>query len=179
MARDEAEELLVQLVQHGDIAAFEKLLIRMYQPFRRYLTGMVGESMADDVLQETFLRIYRQLKYLREPGAFQSWAYRIATRIALVHLKREKRWRALQYEADVLQAVSVGSLHDDEFDPDLLSKIDQVSPASRAVLLLHYQQHRSLEETAAILDIPVGTAKSRLSYGVVQLRTFIREKERR
>jgi len=56
--------------------------------------------------------------------------------------------------------------------------VDRVSPASRAVLLLHYQQHLSLEEAAAILDIPVGTAKSRLSYGLATLRRFIKEQEK-
>jgi len=48
--------------------------------------------------------------------------------------------------------------------PDYLEWIDRVSPASRAALVLHYEQHLSLEETAAILDVPIGTVKSRLSY---------------
>lgn len=55
-------------------------------------------------------------------------------------------------------------------DAAFFSLLDHVSPASRAVLLLHYQHDLSLEETAAILDIPVGTAKSRLHYGVATLR---------
>ena len=59
------------------------------------------------------------------------------------------------------------------FDSDFLKLVDRVSSASRAVLLLHYQQQLSLEETAAILDIPVGTAKSRLSYGVATIRKFV------
>ena len=66
-------------------------------------------------------------------------------------------------------------------DPDLggspdaafLSLLDYVSPASRAVLLLHYLHDLSLEDTAAILDIPVGTAKSRLHYGVATLRKHL------
>jgi RNA polymerase sigma-70 factor (ECF subfamily) len=47
------------------------------------------------------------------------------------------------------------------------------------VLLLHYQQHLSIEETAAILDIPLGTAKSRLSYGVATIRNLLKEKEKK
>jgi len=66
----------------------------------------------------------------------------------------------------------------EESDSAFLSMVDRVSPASRAVLLLHYQQHLSLEEAAAILDIPVGTAKSRLSYGLATLRRFIKEQEK-
>jgi len=60
---------------------------------------------------------------------------------------------------------------------DLLAAIEHLSPASRAVLLLHYQHHLSLEETAAVLEIPLGTAKSRLSYGVSALRKLLTRKE--
>ena len=58
------------------------------------------------------------------------------------------------------------------------TKAVRVSPSSRAVLLLHYQQHLSLEEAAAILDIPVGTAKSRLAYGLTTLRKFMKEQKK-
>jgi RNA polymerase sigma-70 factor (ECF subfamily) len=51
-----------------------------------------------------------------------------------------------------------------------LALLDQLSPASRAVLLLHYQHDLSLEESAAVLEIPLGTVKSRLHYGVSALR---------
>jgi RNA polymerase sigma-70 factor (ECF subfamily) len=164
------ESVLVLLVQSGDVAAFEKLLARLYQPLRSYVFKMVGAAMADDVLQEISLRIYQQVKFLREPKAFRPWVYRIATRIAFVHLKRDKRWR--KWESDREFAAFA---YPPEFEPELLSMVDLVSPASRAILLLHYQQNLSLEETAAILDIPLGTAKSRLSYGLAALRNLMKE----
>ena len=58
-------------------------------------------------------------------------------------------------------------------DAAFLSLLELVSPASRAVLLLHYQHDLSLEETAAILEIPIGTVKSRLHYGVSSLRKHL------
>ena len=63
-----------------------------------------------------------------------------------------------------------------DVESDVLDMIDHVSPASRAVLLLHYQQQLSLEETAAVLAIPLGTAKSRLAYGVATIRKRIKQK---
>jgi RNA polymerase sigma-70 factor (ECF subfamily) len=66
----------------------------------------------------------------------------------------------------------------DESDSEFLSMVGRVSPSSRAVLLLHYQQHLSLEEAAAILDIPVGTAKSRLAYGLNTLRRLMKEQKK-
>ena len=180
MIQDEDERLLVLLVQSGDTAAFEKLLIRIYKPLCSYLGKLAGESMVEDILQETSLQIYRQIRFLREPKALRAWVYRIATRIAFVHLSRARRWREIETDPVAIKGLLTNSdLEEFEFESDLLNLVDRVSPASRAVLLLHYQQHLSLEETAAILGIPLGTAKSRLSYGVATLRKFIKEKERR
>ena len=160
MNQDESESLLVALVQHGDMAAFETLLRRLYRPLRTYIAAMVGDAFADDVLQEVSLRIYRHIRFLREPKAFRAWAYQIATRIAFVHLKREKQWRRVESDPDFQQTFPSVVMPLDESDAEFLSLVDQVSPASRAVLLLHFQQHLSLEEAAAILDIPLGTAGS-------------------
>jgi len=176
MLDGEDETLLVMLVQNGDVAAFERLLLRLHQPMRNYVTKMVGAAMADDVLQEISLQMYRQVRFLREPKALRPWVYRIATRLAFLHLKREKRWR--QVETQFRNELSTSALpHQEEIDSEFLGMIDHVSPASRAVLLLHYQQNLSIEETATILDIPVGTAKSRLSYGVSVLRNLVKEKQ--
>ena len=178
MNHEENESLLVALVQHGDVAAFEKLLLRLYRPLRSYLAAMVGDSVAEDVLQEVSLRIYRHIRFLREPKAFRAWAYRIATRIAFVHLEREKQWRRVESDPDFHHAFPSVVQPLDESDAEFLSMVDRVSPGSRAVLLLHYQQHLSLEEAAAILDIPVGTAKSRLAYGLATIRRSIKEQEK-
>jgi RNA polymerase sigma-70 factor (ECF subfamily) len=180
MTDEENESLLVALVQRGDVPAFEKLLLRLHKPLRSYVTRMVGESMAEDVLQEVSLKIYRHVCYVREPKAFRAWVYRIATRIAFAYLKREKRKQTFEADPDVINAFPAFTFQEQqELDSDFLNLVDQVSPASRAVLLLHYQQHLSLEETAAILDIPIGTAKSRLSYGVATVRKFIKEKDKK
>ena len=162
------QTLLVLLAQAGDRAALEQLLRNIHAPLRRYITRLAGADLADDILQETSIQIFRKLPFLREPAVFHAWALRIASRIAIRHLKRAHRWQPLDDSP-------LGTFTP---DPDLggppgaafFSLLDHVSTASRAVLLLHYQHDLSLEETAAILDIPVGTAKSRLHYGVATLR---------
>lgn len=175
---DQHDELLLVLrVQAGDVGAFEQLLIRLHRSLRTYVCGMVGSTQADDVLQEVALRIFRQIRFLAEPRAFRAWAQRIATRVALAHLQREKRWREFENDPEIIGGLPAPEPRGlEEFGPEFLALVEQVSPASRAVILLHYQQHYSLEETAAILDIPLGTAKSRLAYGVATLRKSILEK---
>ena len=163
------QTLLVLLAQTGDRDALEQLLRQTHAPLRRYITRLAGPALADDILQETSLQIFRKLPFLREPAVFRPWTLRIASRIAFSHLKAAQRWQPL--EAAPLATFTtpiptLGELPDAAF----LALLDSVSPASRAVLLLHYQHDLSLEETAAILDIPIGTAKSRLHYGVATLR---------
>jgi RNA polymerase sigma-70 factor (ECF subfamily) len=166
------QTLLVLLAQSGDRAAMEQLLRDVHAPLRRYISGLVGADLADDVIQETALQIFRKLRFLREPAVFRPWTYRIASRIAFSHLKHARRWEPLDATApEAVTALNsdLGQLPDESF----LALLDIVSPASRAVLLLRYQHDLSLEETAAVLDIPIGTAKSRLHYGVSALRKHL------
>ena len=177
---DQDEILMVLLAQQGDVAAFEELLRRLHGPLRQYVNRMVGASDADDVMQDSAIRLYRNIRYLRDPVVFRAWAFRIATRIALTYLKRAERWRQLESDPDLIRAIAVvPSSEHEQFDRDYLEWIDRVSPASRAALLLHYEQHLSLEETAAILDVPVGTVKSRLSYGLASIRNQLKENSKR
>ena len=88
---DEEEFLLVGLLQNGDIEAFEKLLRRLHGPLRSYVTKMVGEASADDILQEISLRVFQKVRFLRDPRAFRAWVYSLSSRIAFRHLGREKR----------------------------------------------------------------------------------------
>ncbi len=169
---DPDQTLLILLAQTGDRTALEQLLRDAYTPLRRYVTRLVGGALADDILQETSLQIFRKLPFLREPAVFRPWTFRIASRIAFSHLKRARRWQPLDDappEHLITLNPNLGELPDEAF----LILLDQVSPASRAVLLLHYQHDLSLEESAAILEIPIGTAKSRLHYGVTTLRKYL------
>src|SRR5277367_6739454 len=89
------QTLLVLLAQTGDRAALEQLLRDSHAPLRRYITRLVGADLADDILQETSLQIFRKLPFLREPAVFRPWILRIASRIAFSHLKRARRWYPL------------------------------------------------------------------------------------
>ena len=165
------ESLLVARAQAGDSRAFEDLILGSYPPLLRYVSGMVGQDHAQDVLQDTFLQIHRKIRWLEEPRAFRSWSYRIATRIAFAHLKRERRWIDQIRDDDVLLNLpDLESSSDNLLSGDLGDLLEQVSPKSRAVLLMRYREDLSLEAVATILDIPLGTAKSRLAYGLSQLR---------
>jgi RNA polymerase sigma-70 factor, ECF subfamily len=170
---DKQELRLVLYAQAGDHAALDALLARVQEPLFRYVYHLVGaQALAEDVLQEVFILIYRKLKWLREPELFRPWAFRIATREAFKQLKRERRWREAAVEEDVLENVALPER--DTFSPEILQQlpglIAQLSPASRAVIVLHYLHEMSLPAIAEVLGLAVGTVKSRLAYGLNSLR---------
>ncbi|MBV9927026.1 MAG: sigma-70 family RNA polymerase sigma factor [Acidobacteria bacterium] len=168
------EAFLVLRAQSGDRAALDELLASVQEPLYRYLLSLVRERhLAEDVLQETFVRVYRKLGWLREPELFRPWAYRIATREAFRLLKRERRWAEQLRDDDALRELPAPPPRE-EFAPELSALLREtvaaLSPASRAVVLLYYLHEMSLEETAAVLGVPLGTVKSRLAYGLAALR---------
>jgi RNA polymerase sigma-70 factor (ECF subfamily) len=165
------QTVLVLLAQAGDRAALEQLLRDTYAPLRGYIVRLAGASLVDDILQETSIQIFRKLRFLSEPAVFRPWTLRIASRIAFSHLKRARRWQPL--ETAPPKPLTFSPNLGEPPDAAFFALLDLVSPASRAVLLLHYQHELSLEETAAILEIPIGTAKSRLHYGVATLRKHL------
>ena len=171
-AASERESWWVLQAQSGNHEALNELYKSVQDPLFRYIVSLVSDRhLAEDILQEVFIRIYRKLRWLREPQAFRAWAYQIASREAFRHLKRERRWSdQIRDEA----ALSALPLNEHEFPAEMVKSLPQLvenlSPASRAVVVLYYLHEMSLVETAAVLDIPVGTVKSRLAYGLESLR---------
>ena len=169
---------LVLRTQSGDKEAFNELLKSVQQPLFRYIYRLIGEhAAAEDVLQEVFLIIYRKIKWLENPNLFSAWAYRIASRSSFRRLKTDKGWTELIRDEEVLKLAPAAET-DEIYEPELIAKIPtllaEISPASRAVIVLHYLEEMPLSEVAQILDIAVGTAKSRLAYGLESLRKIIR-----
>ena len=156
--------------QCGDRDALEHVLRSVQPPLRRYVLPLVGATAADDVLQEVLISIARKLTWLDEPRLFRAWAYRIASRAAFDHLRKEKR-RGRQESDDATLEALVAPVSPPSGD-QLRELLDSpwLSPASRAVLMLHFQEEMPLANVAAVLELPLGTVKSRLAYGLTQLR---------
>ena len=170
----------VLLAQAGDREALDQLLRSIQSPLHAYLLRLSGRPAdADEVLQETLLQVYRKLRWLREPGLLRPWAFRIASRLAFKHLRRRRRWPDPLEDEETIPARTAdpADIALDQEQRQLLPQIlDSLSPASSAVLHLHHLEGHSLAEVAAILDIPLGTVKSRLAYGLDKLRSYLRRK---
>jgi len=179
MTDPKQEIFWVLRAQSGDKTAFDELLKAVQQPLFRYIYRLVGErALAEDILQEVFIIVYRKIRWLENAKLFRAWAYRIASRETFRRLKKEKRWMEQVRDENFMETISVKSA-EESYSPELIREIpkliEQVSPASRAVLILHYLDEMPLSEVAEILDISSGTVKSRLAYGLESLRQKLKK----
>ena len=164
------ETWLALRAQAGDREAFDCLFRMLQEPLYRYIFSLVGaRAPAEDILQEVFILIYRKIRWLREPELLRPWVYRIATRESFKHLKRERRWSDKAEVESVLLDLPAPSR--DELAPELIGQlVERLSPASRAVIVLHYLHEMPLAEIAEVMGVAVGTVKSRLAYGLDLMR---------
>ena len=168
------ESWLVLRAQAGDREAMNRLLSGIAPALTRFI-GRIAGDLREDVCQDVLFTIARKLTWLEEPRAFRPWAYRIAARAALKYAAREKRVWPVESVGETVESLAAAEAPSPgllEHIPDLLSR---VSPSSRVVLTLHYLDDLRLDEGAAVLDIPLGTVKSRLAFGLRQLREHLRK----
>jgi len=168
--RNDADALLVARIRSGDEDAFETMMARYQAPLFRYLRGLVGDhDLANDLLQETFLRAYRAIDNLEDPGLLRSWLYRIAHNQAISALRRRRliNWLPLAFgqhisapapERIALEAARVEAA------------LARVPAQQRAPLLLHLVAGFSYAEVAALLQVSEGTVRMRISRGRAAFR---------
>ncbi len=156
--------------QFGDREAIEKLLTVVQPMLTRYVRAIVGAADAEDVTQDVMVSIYRKLWTLSTPELFRPWMYRIASRAAFQYLRKRRRWPDHLRDDDALDELPAQDLTAIGPRIDELLQDPRVTPASRAVLALHFKEELTLAEVAAVLDVPLGTVKSRLAYGLTTLR---------
>lgn len=166
---------LVQLSRDGDREAFEELYRRYYPQVVRRLTHLVGPGGAvHDLVQETFLQAYQNLKRFRADSPFAHWILRIATNAARTHFRKSKRsiWRLWDRpEAETSIQSPIKSV--DDAYPTLQAvhqALERLSPALREAVVLFELEGLTLAEMAAELGIPLHTAASRVRRGREQLR---------
>jgi RNA polymerase sigma-70 factor (ECF subfamily) len=146
----------------------ERLLGIAQQFLAPRLSLMIDEPAdVEDVLQDVLWTICRRLGTLNDARLFRPWAHRIAMRATWKAINRRRRDQRREEPIDPDSLASPPTARD---DADLSATLRNVSPASRVVLTLHYLDGLTLEATAAELGVAPGTVKSRLAYGLRQLR---------
>jgi RNA polymerase sigma factor (sigma-70 family) len=172
-------ELLVLRCRQGQKGAFEELIKIWEKRLFYYIRRIVDdENDAWQILQESWVKVLRSIRKLREPRKLPAWLYGIARNTAISHLRYE-------YAKQSLLDNNENNYRDIGTDPLLkFDDVEQVhyglgrlSLPHREVLTLFFLQDLSLEDIALVLDIPVGTVKSRLYHAKRSLKNVLQGKE--
>ena len=184
-----SDQELVGRLREGDEHAFEILFDRYEEMMRRHLLRYVrDEAAAQDLIQEVFVRVWTRSDQWNSTGSFKAWLYRIATNLALNHLRSVRRRReeplviADSWDEDEDDDSSIPSWMIDAsaLGPDvavemaeerrtLRTLVEGLPAGKREVFRLVHEMEMSMGEAAEVLDIPEGTVKSRLYYARKEL----------
>lgn len=179
------ESQLVKLALKGDQAAFAEL-VELYQEKLYHMAYRMlnNRQEAEDVVQETFLRVFNNLERYNDSMKFSTWIYRIATNLCIDRLRKRKPIYSLDAESTEYEGLDGYSMiPSDDRTPEselLLSEtqriihqaIDTLPPKYKTVMILRYIHELSLQEVGDVLDMPVTTIKTRVHRG----REFLRKK---
>jgi RNA polymerase sigma-70 factor (ECF subfamily) len=180
------EQLLLDYRKTGDRELYAQLVYRYERELFGYLRRYLGSAeMAEDVFQAAFLAVHLKCETFQEGRRFRPWLYTIATNAAIDARRRNKRHRTVSLDTPREQDnEDVGRLVNllESSDPDPSSAavsaernrlvretLDKLPESMTAIIHLVYYQGMKYREAAEVLDIPVGTVKSRLNSAITKL----------
>ena len=180
------DELLIRRAQRGDADAFEQLLLEHQKNVYNLCYRMAGNpDDAMDLSQETFLRAWRCLDQYQFASAFSTWLYRLCSNICIDFLRRRRRQQTVPLtfedadgEEQTYAVPDPAPLPEEQVElkltrETLAAAMAQLLPEHRAVLQLRVVNEMSYEQIADVLDIQIGTVKSRLSRARNQLKKIL------
>jgi RNA polymerase sigma-70 factor (ECF subfamily) len=169
MQNDAADRTLYEWLalrcQAGDAGAFEDLVAAMERPLLYFASSLTGnEDSGLDVLQEVWIKAFRGIGKLKDPGALRSWLYSVTHGIAIDRIRRNvsrERAEAVDLE-DFEEADEPTFAHEDA--AEVHRALSQINLKHREVLVLHFLEDLSLAEIAKVVGCSEGTVKSRMHY---------------
>jgi RNA polymerase sigma-70 factor (ECF subfamily) len=175
------DEELIARFQQGDSYAFDLLVKRYKDPLLNFIYRFIGDFVeAEDIVQETFYRVFKNKHYYKEVAKFSTWIYTIAGNLAKTELRRRKRRKvfSIHKETPLEQELELPDLKADpekEVNSIVTEKIIQKAISSlpkkfRQVIVLRDIQGFSYEEISSIIKVPLGTVKSRVNRARLKLQ---------
>jgi len=182
-----SDEQLISMFQADDLSAFEEIIVRYQGQLINFVGRLLNDRItAEDIVQETFLRVYRNKHRYKEIARFSTWIYTIAGNLARTELRRrkirnffsisqrgegEKDYEIPDTDIDVERQVE-GTLMQEV----ILKEITKLPVYFREVIILRDLQDLSYEEISQILKVPLGTVKSRVNRGRNQIQKNLKGK---
>jgi RNA polymerase sigma factor (sigma-70 family) len=165
---------LVVRAQRGDKGAYALVAAAIADRFVAVARRILRDrDLAEDATQQALLAIWQDLPQLRDPGRFEAWSYRLLVHACYAESRKERRW------APNLRVLPTDEPH---FDDGLIAVVDRdqlergfrrLTIDQRSVVVLYHYLDKPLDEIARILEIPVGTAHSRLHHAMRGMRAAL------
>jgi RNA polymerase sigma-70 factor (ECF subfamily) len=179
------DEELIKRFQEGDTDAFTELVLRYKDPLYSYVLRMLKDRVnAEDIVQETFVRVYRNRKKYQQIAKFSTWIYTIAINLTKTELRRQNLRRFMSLSGGVTDNGKSFELPDQKINLEKSTEdtivgehirmaIDKLPKTFKEVIVLRDIQELSYEEISKILGVPLGTVKSRVNRGRTRLQKLL------
>ncbi len=185
---ERTEALLIDHLREGDETALAPLVEKYKRMVHRLAMQITkNHEDANDVMQETFIKVYQSIHTFRQEATFETWVYRIAVNEALNYVKRRKRRResSLETTDESEYNPEIRRKAEEANDPEIQAQqaelrhwvtkaVNSLSLKHRIVVILHELEGLTHAEIASILNCSEGTVRSRLHYARKQLRSLLK-----
>jgi RNA polymerase sigma-70 factor (ECF subfamily) len=185
-----SDHQLIAAAKAGDEDAFAEIVSRYKNPITNFLYRFLNDyEEAVDLAQETFVRVYFALDRYHTDFAFSTYIYRIATNLAISEIRKRKRRSLLsltglfqssdedtvEFQPPDRRSLQDANLEEDERNKVIAKAIETLPPKYRLPIVLRDVEGKSYEEVAAILELGLGTTKSRINRGRGLLKEKLRD----
>lgn len=175
------DEAYMRQLSMGNESALDTLVFRYHKPLFGYVYRLLqDEKLAEDIVQDTFMKIYQQGQKGFVPEQFKPWMYKIATNRCKDYWRKPSTQREYFTDKNVEVDGKIHQIIDRQLERQwMIDAMDQLSPDYRMVLNLRFYQELKYAEIALTLEIPLNTVKTWISRGLKQLEGILVEDERK
>ncbi len=180
-----SDEDLIERFQNGEINAFNELVARYKDPLFNYVSRMLKDPVfAEDIVQETFVRVYRNRDRYQKIAKFSTWIYTIAINLTKTEIRRQnlRRFYSISQSPDEGKTFELPDTkvniekgtEDTIIGEHIREAIGKLPKTFREVIILRDVQELSYEEISKIVGVPLGTIKSRVNRGRNRLQKLLK-----
>ena len=182
-----SDEVLIKKFQDGDISAYNQIVYRYKDRLLNFIYRFLNDlDRSEDLVQDTLLKLYTHKDSYREIAKFSTWLYTIAANLARTELRKLKRRKTfsvteLSYEDREFIISSTDADPSDEllsenFEKNVQRALLELPDDFKTIIILRDIQELSYDEISKIVELPLGTVKSRINRGRVKLQQLLKKK---
>ena len=185
-----SDEILIKKFQEGDVGAYNQLVYRFKDRLLNFIYRFVNDlDLAEDLVQDTLLKLYTHKDSYQEIAKFSTWLYTIAANLARTELRKKKRRKTFsvtELSRDDREFIIASSdvdpsedLSSHNFEKSVQRALAELPDDFKTIIILRDIQELSYDEISKIVDVPLGTVKSRINRGRVKLQQLLKKKGER